>query len=857
MADQVTLTIDGSKISVPRGTLVIEAATRLGIDVPRFCYHPKLSAVGMCRMCLGEVGTPRLNPDRTPVLNEDGSPVIVMMPKPQTLCTVQATEGMVIKTDTPDVVKMRQGMLEFFLANHPLDCPVCDKGGECMLQDQSMLYASGYSRVQDLYELRKDLAKDFPLSHLVALDQERCIQCARCTRFQDEIAHDHVLGLLERGSKTVIGTLSDPPFDSKYSGNTIDLCPVGALTSRAFRFRARVWELKNIPTVSMVDSCGTNIYVSQRNETLARVIPCDNEAINECWISDRDRFGLEYVDHTDRLTDPLVRTDGVLRAATWDEALTVVANRLNTLKTDHGVGAIAALGSGKLTCEGALAMSRLFKDVVGTPHVDADCRPAHANPGHPSAAFYHEVETADVILVAGVDPEEVAPILDLRLKKAAFQRKAAIITAHPRKIPLDRLARHILLPQPGSESTLLCGLARLMHQTWTGQPDAPQVSGISEWVESLAPYGPSRVAAECGVEEPLLRSAAELLAGAQRLVVITSAYAEANTFAALCNLAIAKGRLDHVLALHPEANLQGVRRAGLQPQDNGRTGEAILQGAAEGTIKGLYLTATNPLHQAADSALARRAVEKVDFLVVQTLFLNELTEHADVVLPAASFLEQDGTTINCHGLAQRLQAAFTPRVRHDEAGRPLSACAPDWAIFTRLAQILGASWAEKRATDWTAQVQALPAAIPATGLQIPAEAAPASPMPPDHLRLMWGPVLYDGGDSFARCSRLSLAVPEPYVLLHRNLARKLGLHTGDLVELQASRGTVRVRIRAGRLVREDCVWLPWRLGGLQINRLVEPGKPALCTLTKVASAPSEPAVVPDVFSPGVGVPVVI
>jgi NADH-quinone oxidoreductase subunit G len=182
MPDLVTVTIDGQKITVPKGTLIIEAATQLGVDVPRFCYHPKLSAVGMCRMCLGEVGMPKMNPDKTPALNEDGTPAIAMMPKPQTLCTTQAAEGMVVLSETPAIIKAREGVLEFFLANHPLDCPVCDKGGECMLQDQSMAYAQGLSRVQDMYHLRKDLEKDYPISELITLDRERCIQCARCTR---------------------------------------------------------------------------------------------------------------------------------------------------------------------------------------------------------------------------------------------------------------------------------------------------------------------------------------------------------------------------------------------------------------------------------------------------------------------------------------------------------------------------------------------------------------------------------------------------------------------------------------------------------------------------------------------------
>ncbi|HEX8834069.1 MAG TPA: molybdopterin-dependent oxidoreductase, partial [Abditibacteriaceae bacterium] len=463
MSDLVTLTIDGQSISVPKGTLVIEAASQLGIDVPRFCYHPKLSAVGMCRMCLGEVGMPKMNPDKTPALNEDGTPAIAMMPKPQTLCTTQAAQGMVILSETPAVVKMREGVLEFFLANHPLDCPICDKGGECMLQDQSMAYAHGHSRVQDMYHLRKDFEKNYHLSELITLDRERCIQCARCTRFQDEVAQDNVLALVARGSATMIDTLSDPPFDSKFSGNTIDLCPVGALTSRDFRFRSRVWELKNFPTISMVDGSGTNVFISVRNETLIRVIPRDNEAINECWISDRDRYGLNYVDHADRLTQPLVRRDGTLQPATWDEALQLVADKIKAAKESKGPASIGAIGGAKLTNEGALAMARLFREAVGTPNVDHHFSPTISTPGNPSTAFYEELEAADVILVIGANPNEELPILDLRLKKAAFQRGAHLINCNTYKTPLDRLAKEALVYNEGSEVALLNGLAKLVH----------------------------------------------------------------------------------------------------------------------------------------------------------------------------------------------------------------------------------------------------------------------------------------------------------------------------------------------------------------------------------------------------------
>lgn len=851
MPDLVTLTIDGQKVTVPKGTLAIEAATQLGIDVPRFCYHPKLSAVGMCRMCLGEVGMPKMNPDRTPALNEDGTPQIAMMPKPQTLCTTQAADGMVVLTDTPSVKKMQNGVLEFFLANHPLDCPVCDKGGECMLQDQAMGYGQGASRVQDLYHQKKDLEKHYPLSEFIALDQERCIQCARCTRFLDEVAQDHVLALVSRGSKTRIASLSNPPVDSKFSGNTIDICPVGALTSRAFRFRARVWELKNVPTVSMIDGCGTNIFVSQRNETLVRIIPRDNEAINECWISDRDRFGLDYVDNPARLTQPLVRRHGrhsPLEPATWDEALQLVADKIKAAE-----GSVAAIGGPKLTNEGALAMARLFRETVGTPNVDHEFSPSLANTHKLPATFYEELETADTILIVGANPNEYLPILDLRLKKAAFQRGAHIINCHSFKTALEPLAKTNLLYHPGAEATLLNGLARVIHQSWQAEPelnttlrsDIESRAESKAWLESLAPFGSAKVEQQAGIDEATMRGVAETITKGQKLFVLIGAQLTPEAHKAALNLAAMKGRAEYCAVLHPAPNEQGVRRAGLVTGVKGLSGSQILETGALGGLKVLYVAAHNPLANARNYETARKALEKTPFVVVQTLFENEVTAHADVVLPAATFLEQDGTTTNFHGKVQILKQCFHPRERRNEDGETLSACAPDWVIFTRLAQILGTDWGWRKPSDVTQAFKAIPVSADEVKFA-PASAgaldeAKAATAPEGSFKLTTGILLYDGGESFQYCERMGRVVPEPFIHVHRADARRMGLDTDSYVRVRGEWGSATVKVKVGRMVKESTVWMPRRLRDVQLNKIA-PGAGSFVTLTKVAAPPSaEPA----------------
>lgn len=839
MPELVTLSIDGQKVTVPKGTLAIEAAAQIGVDVPRFCYHPKLSAVGMCRMCLGEVGMPKMNPDRTPALNEDGTPQIAMMPKPQTLCTTQAADGMVVLTETDAVKKMQNGVLEFFLANHPLDCPICDKGGECMLQDQAMGYGQGASRVQDMYHLRKDLKKNYHLSELITLDQERCIQCARCTRFSDEVAQDHVLGLYSRGSKTYIGTLSDPPFDSKFSGNTIDICPVGALTSRAFRFRARVWELKNTPTISMQDGCGTNIFVGQRNETLVRIIPRDNEAVNECWISDRDRFGLEWVDHPARLTQPLVRRGEHLSPATWDEALQLVADKIREAE-----GAIGAVGSAKLTNEGALAMARLFRETVGTPNVDHEWQPTIANAGPLPSTFYEELESADVILVVGANPNEELPIFDLRLKKAAFQRKATIINCHTVKTSLTDLAKTNLLIHAGSEATLLNGIARAIHQGWQAEPeldatlraDVESRAESKTWLESLAPFGSAKVESGAGVDEATLRSLAETVTKAQKLFILIGGTLSTEAQKAALNLASMKGRPEYCAVLHPAPNEQGVRRAGLVPGAKGLSGAQILETGALGGLKVLYVAANNPLNGAFKHDTARRALEKTPFVVVQTLFENELTQHADVVLPGASFLEQDGTTTNFHGKVQMLRQAFRPRERRSEAGETLSACAPDWIIFAKLAQILGDDWGWRKTGDVTQAFKAIPQNNEWKFAPAAAESlneAHSATAPLCSFKVVTGTLLYDGGESFTYCERLGRVVPQEFVTINRSDARKIGVDTNDTVEIKGEWGRTTALVKVGRAVKEGTVFVPTRLRDLRINKIA-PGNGALVSLTKTA-----------------------
>ena len=448
MPDLVNVTIDDRQIAVPPGTLVVDAAKAAGIDIPIFCSHPKLDPLGACRMCLVEFVGPR------------GSRL-------DTSCTVRVSEGMVVRTDTEQVKAVREANLAFILLNHPLDCPICDKGGECPLQDQTMEYGPGFSK---FIEPKRHKKKHYPISDLIMLDQERCILCWRCIRYLEEWEDKPQIGLFERGGETLVDVFPDQPVDAKTSGSIIDICPVGALTNRVARFRYRPWELQRVPSVCTLCPVGCNLRLDERVHELRRIVARENPAVNDEWICDKGRFLHQYVDHPDRLAQPMVREDGALRPASWDEALHRVVEGLEAAIEAGGHQAVGGIASARVSNESAYLFQKFFRVLLGANNVDyPDGSAVSATPGGLSAIT--AIGKSDVIVLAGYDPSEATPIIDIRIKRALLRAGAALIVINARGIELTRYVddkrvnKGAYLPvTPGDEANVIEALTTAIRQ---------------------------------------------------------------------------------------------------------------------------------------------------------------------------------------------------------------------------------------------------------------------------------------------------------------------------------------------------------------------------------------------------------
>ncbi len=887
MADNVTLTIDGVEVTVPKGTLIVEAAKRIGNEIPVFCYHAKMESVGMCRMCLVEVGTPVLNRETgQPDLDDKGQPVVRFLPKPVTACTTPVSAGMVVKVDSEAALADRQAVLEFILTSHPLDCPVCDKGGECPLQDLTLRHGPGNSRFD--YEDKQHFPKRYPLGDLIVLDMERCIMCARCVRFQDEIAHDPVLAVEERGRRAHIVSYSRPPFDSHYSGNTTDICPVGALTTRDFRFGARAWELTNIPSICNHCGVGCNTVLGTRTGEIKRIMPRQNEAVNEIWICDKGRFGHHFNGSPRRLATPLVRRGDELVEASWSEALKLVTDKFGAIKAADGPNALGGLAGARLSNEDLYLFQKLFREVIGTHNIDHRVGLSAAledetayTVGVGVGTDLGRVGRGATILVIGSDLDQEAPILYLRVAAAAVKRGARLINAGGRRTKLDAQAQTSLRYRYGTAAHLALGLLAavvqqgLVNQDWLNS----RTANFAELAKSLQDYAPDKVAKVTGVPAEAISAAAKAYAEAENGIILFGLEAgnDPALRAALEALALVTGhagRPDNgLMAVLPHANSRGAADLGVLPDRlpgyrpvEGRAGlpaQAML--AADSPLKGMLIAGVDP---AAEGEAYRAALSRLDFLVVQELFLTETAKLADVVLPARGAAERDGSFTN---LERRVQA-FDPGVP-----APGQAWA-DWLILTALAGHLGAEWgfasadgvmAEiartvplykgmefsnliapvslarktshyiyegmsftadvREGVQWATLAEGDPALTPKLPLRFIAPANP--PDAEDGLLLAARRVLYDAGRLLAEAELMQPHLHQPHLWLSRADAARLGVANGETVTVSRNGVAVTLPVQVKRQLDAGVALVARNLAGRPAEKLVGPD--GLYALVKV------------------------
>jgi NADH-quinone oxidoreductase subunit G len=781
--DLVTVTIDGFEVQVPKGTLVIRAAELLGIQIPRFCDHPALDPVGACRQCIVEVEGQR---------------------KPVASCTTTVADGMVVKTQltSPVAEKAQKGTLELLLINHPLDCPVCDKGGECPLQNQAMSHGGSDSRFHDV---KRTFPKPVPISSQVLLDRERCVLCARCTRFSLQVAGDPFIDMFERGALQQVAIYADSPFESYFSGNTVQICPVGALTGAAYRFRARPFDLVSSPMTCEHCASGCALRTDHRRGKVLRRMAGDDPQVNEEWNCDKGRWAFSYATLPDRITTPLVRDDetGALRPASWTEALDRAARGLALARDEGGVG---VLPGGRLTVEDAYAWAKFARVALGTNDIDARVRPgsdeelgflASAVAGRYLETTYADLEAAPTVLLAGFEPEEESPIVFLRLRKAVRRGHQQVITvASHLSRGADKLSARLVQTIPGQEAAALSGL---VSDEAMRRPGAVVLVG-----ERLASV-PGALAAALALSD----------ATGARLAWVPRRAGERG--------AVDAGALPTLLPGGRRVTDDGARAAvaavwGTVPAEPGRDLSAVLTAVKGKELKGLLVGAVDPA-DAPDAALTLDALEAAEFVVSLELRRTPVTDRADVVLPVAAPVEKSGTYLDWEGRARPFDAVLTTsgalsdhRVLHvlaDEMDRPIGL--PDVATARVEIRALGAA--------------------PTRGPVVAGE-----PLEEGEVVLSTWHLLLDDGSLQDGEPYLAGTAKKPVVLLSPAEAARIGAVAGDLVSVSTDRGSLSLPLALADLP-DGVVWMPTRSKDAHVRTDLVAAHGSAVRIAKAGDAP--------------------
>lgn len=811
VAKGVAVTLNGRVIDAVPGELVIEAAERAGVYIPRFCHHPRMQPVGMCRMCIVEIDT-----GRGPAL----------LPS----CMIPVSEGMVVETESPVTRKAQDGVLEFLLVNHPLDCPVCDKGGECPLQDQTVAFGPGESR---FVEEKRHHEKPIAISDVVQLDRERCILCDRCTRFARTVAGDPLISFVNRGNETEVNTFPDHPFASYFSGNIVQICPVGALTATPYRFKARPWDLDQVESTCTSCSVGCRVAVESSSNQLVRYLGVDIDSVNWGWLCDKGRFDFEAVNSVDRLTRPLARRGDDLVEVSWSDALSEAASALGGARDRHGPSSIAVVGGARLTNEEAYAWSKFARSVLGTDSLDAqlgDGLPSDVVLGLPRASIDETCSAATLVLL-GPDLKEELPVLYLRLRDAVVNRGLKVIEISASATSMTRYSEVSLRYRPGEAAVLV--------QDLFAQSGDVDVQADLAHARSLLAAGE----VVCVLGRPSLAERADsIVQAALRLhrevpgLRFLSALRRANVQGAI-DMGLTPGMLPGRISLE-EGREVFTEAWGELPASVGLDTAGVLQAAAEGRIQALILLGADPLADFPDRDLARRGLAGAGFVLAVDCFATDSVCQADVVLPAAMYAEKSGTTTNIEGRVSRL---------HQKVTAP-GTSRPDWMIAGDLAERLGgdlgfesteAIWDEIErlspshagmTSERLASSEGLEGLVVARSrgrVETALDATAGSTLPVDgySLRLVAGRKLYDNGTIVQHAPSLAALAPGEVVRVNPADLDRLGVATGDRVRVASSRGAVVLPALADDGVARGTVVLAFNQAGAGAADLIDVSLP--------------------------------
>ena len=808
----VSITVDGQKVTAKPGELLIDACERNGTYIPRFCHHSRMQPVGMCRMCLVEIDT-----GRGPAL--------------QPSCMIECSNEMVVDTQSEKAVKAQEGVLEFLLVNHPLDCPICDKGGECPLQDQTMTFGAGESR---FIEEKRTFRKPIPVNENVFLDRERCVLCDRCTRFADQVAGDSLIHFIDRGNKTQVNTYPDQPFSSYFSGNTVQICPVGALTAAPFRFKARPWDLTEVESTSTFDSVGNRISVQESRDRVLRFMGVDSDCVNWGWLTDKERFIFEAYSNENRLAEPLITNElaegkkSQFVATSWSEAYEKFTNVIAETTPER----IAVIGGARLTNEAQYVWSKITKGIIGTDNVDAQLGDGLSpevllslNP----ATIDETCEPGGVIILLGADPKEELGTLYLRLRHAIVQDQCKLIELTPTKTGLSKLATHSIRVPPGKTFEAVKALSGESSEFEDDiLKELLKVGKIIKKSDSVSVlFGRTSLAETSSIVEEGAIALQEYLPKASFLPLLR----RGNINGAM-DMGLSPGLLPGRCNLEDGSEeLQDYWPK--RPTYKGFNTKETLEAAVNGQIDVLVLLASDPLMDFPDSQLVQEALERIETVVAVDIFASDSVLQADIVLPAATTTEIDGSFTNLEGRISPIRKSVTPP----------GTARPDWMIALDLIQYLAPNSGPTTFKELCEEISIVSGIhkdldfskveqIDQEGVILSRgfnKTQPSSVKIPkqknNSFRLVVTRSMYDKGVLSAHSAALKGLAPGSQIKANPEDMEKLGITSESTVRLIGSKGEIRTRLTPDPETTRGTIHALWNQEGPDIRKLIDSSLP--------------------------------